>query len=396
MRSRCLLLLLAACAKPNEYVAPPPPVVTVAPPERRDVTVYAEFTGTTAPHKTVEIRARVKGFLTEILYEPGRLVEKDAVLFRIDPTEYEASVRSAEADLRSAQADVAAAAAAIKSREASLALAVTAVKKLERAYEAKAVSEILLLEVKAQQMVAEANLETAKAERDVAQARAGVAAARLERARLDLGWTTIRAPMRGRPAMWVAEVGSLVGAGDPTLLATMVNDEKIFCSFDLSERWIRDMRETLTQTLGRQATVSDLVVEMGTSGEEGFPHRGRGDYVEPTVDASTGTLRMRAVFDNPDRKIAGGAFARVRFPVARRPGALLVTERAVGQDQSGSFLLVVDEKNVVARRGVKLGARQGNQVVVLEGIEESDRIIIAGLQRVRPGVTVKPETAQGS
>jgi len=388
------LLLLVACAKPNEYVAPPPPAVTVAPPERRDVIDYVEFTGTTAATKVVEIRARVKGFLAEIAYEPGRHVEKDTVLFQIDRVEYEATVDAAEADVRSAKADLAAAETAIRSARASLKLAETAVKKLERAYKERAVSEILVLEVQAKREVADAELENAVARRDVAKAHVGVAEARVTRARLDLGWTTIRAPLAGRVAKWNVNVGDLVGAGDPTLLTTVVNDDKIWCYFDVAERWILSFRKSVDETLDRKSDISDLVVEMALITDEGYPHKGRGDYREPVVDADTGTMRVRAVFDNPDGMIPPGAFTRVRVPIAERKGALLVAERAVGQDQVGSFLLVVNAEDKVERRAIKPGAQHGHQVVVLEGIEESDRIIVSGLQRARPGATVKPETAE--
>jgi RND family efflux transporter MFP subunit len=395
VRKRTLgLLLLFACAKPNEYVAPPPPAVTVAAPERRDVVDYAEFTGITAATKTVEIRARVRGFLAEIAYEAGRDVEKGTVLFRIDPVEYEAAVHAAEADLRSAKADLAAAETAIKSARAALKLADTAVQKLERAYKERAVSEILVLEVQAKREVAEADLENAVARRDVAKARVGVAESRLTRARLELGWTTIRAPLAGRVAAWKVNVGDLVGAGEPTLLTTMVNADRIWCYFDVPERWALQVRETFAESARQGATISDLVVEMALITDEGYPHKGRGDYVEPTVDTETGTLRTRAVFDNADHVIPPGAFTRVRIPIADRKGALLVPERAVGQDQSGSFLLVVNAQDVVERRGVELGAQHGHQTVVLEGIGESDRVIVSGLQRARPGATVKPETSE--
>jgi RND family efflux transporter MFP subunit len=308
--------------------------------------------------------------------------------------EYEAAVEAAEADLRSAQADLAAAQTAIKSARAALKLAETAVSKLERAYKERAVSEILVLEVQAKREVAEAELENATARRDVAKAHVGVAESRLTRAKLDLGWTTIRAPLAGRVAEWNVNVGDLVGAGDPTLLTTVLNADRIWCYFDVPERWALRVREKFAESVSKGATISDLVVEMALITDEGYPHVGRGDYVEPTVNAETGTLRTRAVFDNPNHVIPPGAFTRVRLPIAARKGALMVAERAVGQDQGGSFLLVVDSEDKVERRDVELGASHGHQVVVLEGIGENDRIIVSGLQRARPGATVKPETAE--
>jgi RND family efflux transporter MFP subunit len=386
------LALLAACGPSNDYVAPPPPAVTVAPPVRRDVVDYAEFTGTTAPHKVVEIRARVQGFVAGIEYEPGSVVEEGAVLFRIAPAEFESAVRSAEAEVRSAQADEAAAVTAITSAKAAHALADTAVKKLERAYESRAVSEILVLEVQAKREVAQAEIEHAYARKDVANAHVGVAEARLVLSRLDLSYTTVKAPMRGRVAMWNVEVGALVGAGEPTLLTTMINDEKVFCYFDVAERWMLEVRQAIRERQGETTTFSDLAIDLALATEEGYTHHGHGDYIEPTVDPDTGTLRLRAIFDNQDRAIPAGAFARIRFAIADRPGALLVLERAVGTDQVGDFVLVVNADDVVERRGIELGARHGDLVVALDGIGEDDRIIVSGLQRARPGAKVRPET----
>ena len=387
------LLLLAACAQKNEYVPPPPPAVTVAPPERRDVIDYAEFTGTTMAHKVVEVRARVKGFLAKIDYEPGSLVEKGTALFEIDPAEYLAGVQSADADLRSAQADLTVAEASIKSKEAGVALAETAVQKLEVAYKSKAVSEILVLETKAKRDVAQADLEGAKAQREVARARVGVAEAHLSQARLTLGYTKIAAPMSGRVAMWNVEVGALVGAGDPTLLTTIINDDKIYCHFDIAERWLLQVRKQFREATGRDARPGEVPVRIALVNEEGFPHEGRVDYADPTLDPDTGTVRVRAIFDNAERLLPSGAFVRVQVPVAQRKGALLVTERAVGQDPGGAYLLVVNSSDTVERRDVEIGARHGDQVVVLEGLRESERVIVVGLQRARPGARVRPEAA---
>ena len=397
MRTPLLALVLAAaCAEPNEYVAPPPPAVTVAPPAQRDVIEYAEFTGTTEAYREIEIRARVRGFLAEILYKPGELVEKDTVLFRVDPAEYDAAVASAEADRTRAIAELAAAETRITAEEAQLALAETAVQKLERAYKAEAVSEILVLETRAKRDVARAAVKSARDQRDVAKASVGVAEARLTRAKLDLEWTEVKAPIRGRVAMWEVEVGGLVSVGFPTLLTTIISDEKVYCHFDASERWVLEIRKRMREKYGSAGRPSDIVVELALMTEEGYPHKGLGDYVEPTVDADTGTLRVRAIFDNADRILPVGAFARVRIPIGKRSGALLVTERAVGSDQAGDFVLVVDDKGVVGRRDVKLGPRDGTEVVVLEGIARDDRVIVAGLQRARPGATVKPEPAKNS
>jgi len=385
-------LLLVACAKENEYVAPPPPPVTVAPPEVQDITDYAEFTGTTAPFRIVEVRARVKGFLQQMAYQAGTVVDEGTVLFRIDPAEYEAVVQSAEANLASARADLTAADTAIRAAQARVALADTAVAKLERAFETNAVSEIMVLETRAKRDVARAELDHAQALKDVAQAGVGVAQASLTHAQLDLSYTTVKAPMRGFAERRHVEVGDLVGAGDATLLTRIVDTDKVYAWFNVSESWALQVGRARRAEGAR--SVDGIPIELALTGEEGFPHAGVLDYRDPTVDPQTGTLRVRAILDNADGTVPGGAFVRIRVPIARIPGALLVPERALSSDQLGDFLLVVGPDGTVARRNVKLGAQQGPLVHVTEGLAEGDRIIVDGLQRARPGAKVRPETAQ--
>lgn len=385
-----LALLLAACAPKTGYVAPPPAEVEVARPVKKDVIDYAEFTGTTTGHKIVEIRSRVRGFVKEIKYHPGTHVKEGALLFQIDPTEYQAAVESAEADVNSAKADLESAVAAIRSAEARLELATTAVRKLEKAYASKAVSEIQVLEARAKRDVDDAGVKEAVARRDVAKARVAVAEAKLTQARLELGWTQVKAPMDGRAAMWRVEVGGLANGG-MTLLTTMVNDDRVFAYVDIAETAVQEIRR---QQL-KQGHTGDVAVpvEAALIGDEGWPYKGVGDYAEPTVDQETGTLRVRAVFDNKEGAIVPGSFVRVRIPIAERKGALLVEERSIGNDQSGSFLLVVNTKDVVERRQVELGARHGHRLVALEGVREDDRIIVSGLQRARPGAKVVAKAA---
>ena len=386
------VLLLAACAKSNEYIPPPPPRVTVAPPERRDVIDYVDFTGTTTPHVTVEVRARVQGVLSKILYKPGTVVGANVDLFKIDPAEYQAEVDAATADVDRAKADKVAAAANVRIAEANLALAETGVKKLEKAYESRAVSEIRVLETRRKRDVAAAELVQATAQIAVADSKIVVAEANLAQAKLKLGYTTIKAPIEGKAAMWNVDVGGLVGSGQATLLTTIVNQDKVYCDFYVAERWALEMRKSR----GPQAKAEEAIVHLGLVTDEGFPHKGYINYVAPTVDADTGTIRIRAVFDNTEGDLAGGLFARIRFPVAKREGALLVSERVLGDDQSGTFVLVVNSKGIVERRGIKPGAKHGDKIVVLEGLRQTDRVIVGGGQRARPGMKVVAEDASGS
>ena len=379
---------LGACAPKNEYVAPPPARVTVAHPTKKDVVDYVDFTGLTDGHKVVEVRARVKGFLKEILYKPGTLVEEGTPLFQIDATEYLADQKAAAADVKSTEADLTSARAAVTRAKAALELAETTVRKLESAYEARAVSEIQVLEARATRDVDVAKVKEAEAQVEVAVARVGVAKAKLERATLNVDFCAVKAPLKGYVAMWEVEVGTLVGATDATLLTTIVNDERIFAYFDVPERWLLEARDARNKS-GAADRAEVVTVKLGLVHEEGFPHVGVGDYAEPTVDVESGTLRVRAVFENKDRTIPPGGFVRIRLPIAERKGAILIPERALGNDQTGSFLLVVNADDKVERREVKLGRRHGDHLVALDGVKESDRIIVSGLQRARPGATVK-------
>ena len=366
---RALLPLLVASALAcggNEYVEPPPPNVVVGPPVQDTVTEYLEFTGATEPINQVEIRARVRGFLLEVSFKEGEFVEKDALLFRIDPAEFEAAVHRAEANLALARA--------------SRGLAKATHARLKKALESRAVSELEVLEAEAQVQGTVAQVQAREAE--------------LERAQLDFGYTEVRAPIAGRTSRSRVDPGNLVGSGEATLLTTIVQYDPIYAAFDLSEREaLRLLGASAEQ--GRSQRDPDrpsIRVELGTANEEGYPHIGELDYSDPTVDRETGTVLLRAIFPNPSPVLLiPGLFVRVRIPAAERENALLVFERAVGADQGGSYVLVVGEGNVVEQRSVRLGARRDDMRVVEEGLEPGDRIIIEGLLRARPGARVTPQ-----
>ena len=354
--------VIAGCGKSNTYVPPPPPAVTVAQPVRHNAIRYAEFTGQTAPFQRVEIRARVKGFLKAVLYESGVVVDKDARLFQIDPAEYQAKVESARADVASRQAD--------------LQLAEATVKKMEQAFETRAVSEIQVLESKAQ--------------RDVARAAVDAARAALDEAKLDLGYTDIRAPIRARAAKNAVDVGNLVGASSPTLLTTLVDESRIYAYFNVNEiDLLNSMKAHPRQPDGRPS----IRCELARADDEGFPFHGMVDYGNPELDKSTGTLLVRAIFPNEKGELLAGLFVRVRFPMEEIPDALCVPQEALGIDQAGRYLLVVNSQDVVERRAVEVGPRVGALSAIRKGITASDRVVVKGLLRARPGAKVSPQTA---
>jgi len=365
---------LAACGEPNVYHPPPPPTVTVAHPERRTFTDYMVFTGRTEAVASVELRARVEGFLESTHFEEGQDVEAGKLLYNIDPSEYEA--RQAAAQARIAEAE-----AAVEVTKATY-------ERKNKALESNAVSVLDVLEAKGLWDGAKAKLEAARAD--------------LVRADLDLEWTEVVAPMAGVTSETLVDPGNLVGAGENTLLTTIVQYDPIYAYFDMSERELLDAVRNQRGKDG-EARARDIeqmratTLELSLGGEEGWPYAGNVHYIDPEIDPQTGTLLIRGIFSNPmPYQLYPGLFVRVRSPMAEREG-LLITERAIGVDQTGRYVLVVDAENVVTARPVEIGPLIDGMRVIEEGLEESDLVIVNGILRARPGAKVTPEmgTADG-
>ena len=355
-----------ACGS-NEYVEPPPATVTVAHPEARAVVDYLEFTGTTTAINTVEIRARIQGFLQEVKFKEGAPVQEGDVLFVIEPDQYQARVNRGQATLAVART--------------AKALAEATLARMEQAFETRAVSELDVLEARAKADGAAAQVDSARAE--------------LESAQLDLGYTRIHAPISGRVGRRQVDPGNLVGAGEQTLLTTIVQYDPIYAFFDMNER---DLLAILEATADRRADTKGLrrktktPVELGRANDEGYPFEGHVDFSDQEVDAATGTFLMRAVFPNPDPiMLLPGLFVRLRIPLQVREGALLVADRAIGSDQSGNFLLVLDDEDVVQHRPVETGALVDGLRVIESGIDAKDWVVVNGLLRARPGSKVAPQ-----
>lgn len=361
-----IALLFAGCAEEtNQYAAPPPPEVTVANPRVQDVTEYAYFTGQTAAKASVEIRARVKGFLQEIHFQDGQFVHAGDLLFAIDPREYEAAVAHARAELLNAQT--------------ALDFAENNFRRIEKAGKAKAIAELEVIK--------------AKAERDKAKADVAAAGAALQRAELDLSYTSIKSPIDGRVSRRRVDVGNLVGAEGSTVLTDVVGVDPVYVYVSISER---DVVRLLHNIAIQEGIVRDLddnespPFDLALATEEGFPHHGRLNYLDNRVDPETGTIEVRGEVPNPDYLIIPGLFARIRVPVQEIKGALLVPERALGVDQAGRYLLVLDGQNVVERRPVVTGDLLGTLRVVRKGLAPDDRVVVKGILRARPGSEVKP------
>lgn len=367
------MALLAGCQESNTYVEPPPPTVTVARPLVKEVTDYLTFTGSTVPSERVEVRARVSGFLEGMHFVPGTDVVPGELLFAIDPKEYEAELEAANAELASARAQ--------------LKRAQTEFARSERLFKQKAGSEVEVVKWRGELELANAAISRAEAQ--------------VDRAKLTLSYTDVRSPLTGRVGRNLVDIGNLVGEGEATVLTDVTAYDPMYVYFSINEHdllRLMDLYRKRVKEKGLDPTKdpdskAGVTLEMGLSNEEGYPHRGVTDFAESGLDAGTGTLQLRGVFDNPGNppRILPGLFARVRLPIARRPDMPLVTERAVGTDQSGRYLLVVNSENRVEKRIVRLGQLIDGLRVIEEGIRADARVVVNGLQRARPGGVVVPE-----
>ncbi|MCK5419220.1 MAG: efflux RND transporter periplasmic adaptor subunit [Desulfobacterales bacterium] len=362
--------VLSGCSEKNEYVEPPAPEVTVSKPLVKNVTEYLEFTGTTKAIEEIDIRARVEGFLVSVHFEDGAYIKKGQLLFIIDPKPYKAAVENARGQLGRHQAQL---------------------ERAEKEYQ----RNLTLFKQKA---ASESNVVKWKSEMEESRAAVISAQAALDKARLDLGYCTIRSPIAGRISRRKVDVGNLVGAGEFTLLTTIRQGSPIYAYFSINERdLLRVMK--MAREEGIPADNPDkIALELGLANETGFPHKGHLDYADSTVDPNTGTLELRGVFPNPGPPyiIVPGLFVRLRLPVAERENALLVTERALGLDQGGRYLLVVDNENKVEQRHVKIGALRDGMRVIQDGLKPEDLVVVKGIQRAIPGAKVTPQQAQAA
>jgi RND family efflux transporter MFP subunit len=356
------LALLAGCDQ-NTFQPPPPPKVDVALPVKRAITRYLDATGNTAPIKSVDLVARVQGFLESINYKDGASVKGGTTLFTIEPETYKLKLDQAQAAEAGAQASVRQAEADFK-RQSDLV---------------------------ARQAVSQATLDTSTSGRDNAQANLQQAQANTRIAEVNYGYTKVTAPFDGVVTAHLVSVGELVGASSPTALASIVALDPIYVNFTVSEQDVLRIRAEAARRGITTAELRQLPVEIALQTEEGYPHAGKLDYVAPTVNQSTGTLAVRGVVPNPDRLLLPGYFVRVRVPIDQQGDALLVPDTALGSDQSGRYLLVVTGDNVVEQRKVQAGALDSGLRVIESGLKGDDRVVVAGLLRVIPGQKVDPQ-----
>ena len=361
---------LAGCEESNTYVEPPPAKVSVAQPLVQDVTDYLEMTGSTVASGRVDVRARVSGELQSMHFQPGTEVEAGDILFIIDPREYQATLAAARAELVAAEAQV---------KRAGIEF-----KRAKSLYDKRAGSETDVVRWQGELEVARAQVEQAQAT--------------LDRAQLDLDYTQVTAPISGRVGRNRVDIGNLVGAGEATVLTEITDIDPMYVYFNLNERDFLRLQTAYRKRVKEKGldpavdsdSEADIKVLMGLANEEGYPHLGFGDFAESGLDPNTGTLQLRGVFENgePVAAISPGLFARIRMPVAKRLNMPLVSERAIGSDQSGRFVLLVNNDKVIEKRNIRQGQLSDGMRVIEEGLEPGEWVVVNGLQRARPGAKV--------
>jgi membrane fusion protein, multidrug efflux system len=357
-----VFLAVAGCGEKNTYVPPPPPRVIVAQPLQQQAVRYLELTGNTQAVATVDLEARVQGFLEKINYKDGSLAKKDTVLFVIERNTYEAQLQQAKATLAANQA------AQVNSQGEY-----TRQSTLGR-----------------DQFASQAKVDDAKSKLDQAVAAVESSKANVDLATINLGYTEVRAPFAGVVTRHLVDIGALVGYPGPTKLATIVQIDPIYAYFNIAETTVLRIKEELAKR-GRPLDIQQVPVEIGLQTEDGYPHQGHLDYVAPQVDPATGTLQGRAIFDNKDQRLLPGLFVRVRIPVQRIDNALKVADTAIGTSQLGDYLLVLGKDNIVEQRQVKIGQLDGQLRVIESGLNAEDWVVTSGVQRAIPGNKVEPE-----
>lgn len=345
--------------------APQAVPVSVALVAATDVNTWDEFSGRLEAVERVDVRSRVAGAVQAVHFREGALVKQGELLITIDPAPYAAEVDRAEAQVASAQARVA----------------------FTRSEQDRA------RRLWAEQAIAQRELDERTNAGREAEASLRAAQASLQSARLNLGYTQVRAPVAGRIGKLEVTVGNLVAAGPGApVLTTLVSVSPIYASFDADEQIVVHALKDLPGGSSARSSIEGIPVQMGTAGTDGTPYVGRLQLIDNQVDAKSGTVRVRAAFDNKDGALIPGQFARIRMGQAHSDTALLVNERAVGTDQNKKFVMVVGEDNKAEYREVALGAPINGLRIVTKGLKPGERIVVNGLQHIRPGALVAPQT----
>ena len=359
-----IILFQIGCGRNEGPVAPPPPKVTVSQPVVREIIEWDEYTGRLEAVDSVEVRARVSGYLESIHFQDGQIVKKGDLLFVIDPRPYQAELDQAEAELELAKA--------------RLKLAQDNVVRAEKLLSARAISE--------------EEADTRVSDERVARATVEQAEAAVQAAKLNVEFTQVRAPITGRISRKLVTEGNLINGGTGgTLLTTIVSLDPIYCYAEADEQSF--LKYTRLAQEGKRPSSRQVrnPAYLALADETGFPHKGYIDFVDNQLDPNTGTIRGRAVFPNPDLTLTPGLFARIRIPGSGKYNAILLPDEAIGSDQSQRFVMIVNDENIAEYRKVVLGPKVNGLRIIREGLKPEDWVIVKGLQRVRPGVKVDPQ-----
>ena len=403
-------------AKDAKAAPPPPPVVVVAEVQQRTVPIVRDFVARTEAIPTVDVRARVAAVLEKVLYREGTFVKEGQLLFELQRDEYAASLESAQAQLAKAQADltrardtsvVDRARAQLDERKAELGRRQADVARYLPLAQAHAIPQQDLDTAQSQEKVAVAGVEVANAAlRDsellqrtqiqLAEAAVQAAKAAITQAQLSLGYTRITAPIAGIIGKIAVDPGNLVGKAEPTLLTTISALDPIFAEFPVAEADYLKLSARIKLDEQGRGRDTERRLELFLADDSQFPQKGRLIFLGRAFDPKTGTIPVQAEFPNPSMVLRPGQFARVRGTVDQRPNAVLVPALAVQEQQGAKIVMVVDAENKVGFRPVSLDERVGELYIVAKGLKPGERVIVEGMQKVRPGMQVRPEQPSGS
>jgi RND family efflux transporter MFP subunit len=359
-------MALAGCGKSSQKAAPKPPTVTVTMPEERAVLEYEDLPGRVAAVENVEVKARVTGFLNKVHFQEGTEVKKGDLLYSIDPREFQADLDSAAAAVQQAQAQT-----------------------------AQAKSDFVRsTQLSNQKVIAAQETEKQATAVLAAEAAARSAQARLDKAKLDLEYSEIRAPISGKISRTIVTEGNLVANGNT--LTSIVRQDPVYVYFDAPERVVLRWDKAANEK-GAGGLPAMAKAFVGLLNEEGFPREGRVDFSDNELSQGTGTLKMRAVVPNDDRRLRVGMFVRARLTLDRPSEMLLVPERAVGIDQGQRFVYIVNGDSKIEYRKVSTGQVFEGKLAITDGLKPQDRVVTEGVHLLRPGQAVKLEqSAQGT
>ncbi|MGV1755704.1 efflux RND transporter periplasmic adaptor subunit [Rhizobium sp. P44RR-XXIV] len=347
--------------------AMPPTPVTVAAVESRDITSWQEFSGRLEAIDRVEVRPRVAGAIQSVQFREGALVKQGDLLVTIDPAPYEAAVAQAQAQVGAAKA--------------RLNLTKVEVDRGQKLFDNKTISQSDMDTRASNYAEADANLKAAQAT--------------LQTAQLNLDYTQVHAPIAGRVGKIAVTVGNLVAAGSSSpALTTLVSVDPIYASFNANEQTVTQALAELPATNGAVPPVEQIPVQIGTASDSGTPIKGKLQLIDNEVDAASGTVSVRAVFDNPGGRLIPGQFVRVRMGQPKAESKLVISDRAVGTDQDKKFVFVVGGDNKVNYRQVQLGSLVDGERVIEDGLKVGEKVVVNGLQRIRPGAVVAPQLAE--